>query len=44
MWGKEYNFDSSKSIEILGIEYGDPNVSILEAAQTMIKVGVIEDK
>jgi hypothetical protein len=44
VWGQEYRYDASKSVEILGLEYGDPKESILKAARSMIRAGVIEDK
>jgi len=44
VWGQEYRYDASKSVEILGLEYGDPKESIVKAARSMIRAGVIEDK
>ena len=41
-WGKEYVFDTSVSTDILGLEYGDPNVAIIETANTMLAQGLIQ--
>lgn len=43
-WGKELVFDTSKSREILGIEYGDPRQALIATVKSMIQTGLLEDR
>lgn len=44
MWGKNYELDNKKSIEILGTEYRPPDESLVEMVYCMIEEGWIPDK
>uniref|UniRef100_A0A7S3NK11 NAD-dependent epimerase/dehydratase domain-containing protein n=1 Tax=Aureoumbra lagunensis TaxID=44058 RepID=A0A7S3NK11_9STRA len=43
-WGKPFNVDGSNVTKILGIEYRDLNLAIIEAAHTLVDHGIIEKK
>ena len=42
-WGNIVNVDSTKSREVLGLEYRDTKKSIVEMAHNLIDQGYIED-
>ena len=43
-WNRNILVDNSKSIDILGIEYRDINLTIIEGAQSMIECGLVVSK
>ena len=43
-WNRNIVLDNTKSINILGIEYRDIQLTIVEGAQSMIECGLIVNK
>jgi dihydroflavonol-4-reductase len=44
MWGINQHFDNSQSREVLGLEYGDINKSLVEMVYSMFETGALQDK
>ena len=44
MWGIDQHFDNSQSREVLGLEYGDINKSLVEMVYSMFETGALQDK
>ena len=43
-WNVNYDFDNTKSKEVLGIEYRPIEDTVVEMSEQMIKLGLIKDK
>ena len=43
MWGKDYDYDTKPSKQILGIKYKDAKTSAVELAKSLIENGLIPD-
>jgi hypothetical protein len=43
-WRLQSEIDSSRSIEVLGVKYGEINNSILDMVYNMFEIGALEDK
>ena len=43
MWGLELSFDNSQSRDVLGVQYGDMNKTIVETTYSMFATGALRD-
>ena len=43
-WGREKNFNNTRSREVLGINYKPASQSLTEMVNSMIELGILEDK
>ena len=43
MWGLELSFDNSQSRDVLGVQYGDMNKTIIETTYSMFATGALRD-
>ncbi len=43
MWDRTYNFDHTKSVEVLGLKYHDIKDTIIDMAENMIEMGMLPD-
>ena len=44
MWGLEMSFENAQSKEVLGVQYGDMNKTIVEMTYSMFETGALRDE
>ncbi len=42
-WGLELSFDNSQSRDVLGVQYGDMNKTIIDMTYSMFATGALRD-